>query len=291
MKKRRRLLTSCLAYAALLLATARSRAEVDVSPGGQGPDASWYDESFIHAHMSVGFHKLRTSTWPDMQSLPGPGRGRPPRRDPVSRRRRKGRELVTRVSVPTRRNTSTTRARGAPTTRTPRISFSIALPRTGSSLADGSNGGQMRKHLCFNSPGIDQRIVHPGSIARVAKRENPGADLDRREYHHRKPLLVPALPTRLQAAIRVRRAGKGRRSRLGGVRPVSPRNVRALAEEDLRRRPRRQPGNARHLQPLLLALAAGDAAGVRPQPLGRHPPQYARHGGLRALWLGDPDAL
>ena len=57
MKNGRNALAACGACAALLLAVAESHAQTTISPTGQWPDASWYSESFIHAHMSVGFHK------------------------------------------------------------------------------------------------------------------------------------------------------------------------------------------------------------------------------------------
>ena len=168
MKNRRSSLAPWAACAVLLLAVVESRAQMNAAPMGQLPDVSWYDESFIHAHMSVGFHKANfdmpevrafrdqvEAARPDAIQFHGGG----PKAASLAREYR-----FQHVEIVNHAGSWRPDYEDAPEL------FQHRVGPDGAVLGR-IKGGQMRKHLCFNSPGIDGQIAP--LYRRVASERRP----------------------------------------------------------------------------------------------------------------------
>ena len=157
MKLRPRTLIHLLALSfALGLTTSRALAEMKVPPAGRVPGFAWYDDSFIHTHMSVGFHDANFN-WPGAPAFRAQVEAVKP--DAIQfhgggqRAAMFAREYGFRhVEILNYAGSWRTSYEEQPEL------FQYRVTPDGSVIGR-IRGGQMQKHLCFNSPGIDRWTV------------------------------------------------------------------------------------------------------------------------------------
>lgn len=140
-----------------------------VPPLDQVPDSAWYNESFLHTHMSVGFHH-RNFNWPKVPAF----RAQVQAVRPDAVQFHGGGRIAALLS----REYGFHHVEIVNYAGTWRSSYeadpSLYQYRV---TPDGSpigriRGGQMKKHLCFNSPGVERRIV-PQIYRKGARERKP----------------------------------------------------------------------------------------------------------------------
>ena len=168
--RRRRVLTGLRALGVVALLTVSGAwAEMSVPPLGRVPDAAWYNASFIHTHMSVGFHR-KNFAWPDAPAFCQQVRAVRPDAIQFHGGGQEAAALAREFGfhhVETVNHAGTWRSAYE---KEPELFQYRVMPD--GSVIGRIRGGQMQKHLCFNSPGIDRRIV-PEIYRKAARERKP----------------------------------------------------------------------------------------------------------------------
>lgn len=157
-----------VAFVLLSMAPAM-RADMKIPPMDQVPDAAWYNQSFLHTHMSVGFRDSNFD-WPEVPAFRAQVQAVRPDavqfhgggRNAALLSREYGFHHVEIVS-----HAGTWRSSYE---ENPDLYQHRVTPD--GSVIGRIRGGEMKKHLCFNSPGIDRWIV-PEVYRKAARERKP----------------------------------------------------------------------------------------------------------------------
>jgi len=147
----------------------RTKGRFRRAAGDSGEPTSWYEKSFIHTHMSVGFHGANFD-WPDARAFRAQVEAVRPDAIQFHGGGGKAASLSREYRFQHVEIVNHAGSWHADYEDAPEL-FQYRVGPDGSVLGR-IKGGQMRKHLCFNSPGIDQRIA-PLVYRKVASERIP----------------------------------------------------------------------------------------------------------------------